>query len=74
MAERHKRNPTFKESANAEAVNGGQVAISNTEDNLQKAAYKLNRVITEHNLTTSVEKTKLMAFNGREPVGSKTVR
>jgi hypothetical protein len=27
-----------------------QVVISNTEDNLQKAAYKLNQIITEHGL------------------------
>jgi hypothetical protein len=63
MAERrHKRNSTFKESATDEAVNGGQATISSREGNLQKAAYKLNQVITEHSLTTSVEKTKLMAF------------
>jgi hypothetical protein len=50
-----------------------QVVISNTEDNLQKAAYKLNKIITEHGLTTSVVKTKLKAFKGREPVRSKIV-
>jgi len=33
-----------------------QVVISNTEDNLQKAAYKLNQIITEHCLTLSVQK------------------
>ena len=27
-----------------------------TEDNLQKAAYKLNQVVTEHGLTISAEK------------------
>jgi len=48
-----------------------QVVISNTEDNLQKAAYKLNKIITEHGLTTSVVKTKLKAFKGREPLRSK---
>jgi len=64
MAERrHRRNSTFKESATVEAVNGGKVTISSTEDKLRKAAYELNRVITEHSLTTSVEKTQLMAFN-----------
>ena len=50
-----------------------QVIISNTEDNLQKAAYKLNQIITEHDLTISVQKTKLMAFKGRDPVRSKIV-
>jgi hypothetical protein len=55
-----------------------QVIISNTEDNLQKAAHKLNKIITEHGLTTFVKKTttfvtktKLKAFKGREPVRSK---
>ena len=28
-----------------------QVIISNTEDNVYKAAYKLNLIITEHGLT-----------------------
>jgi hypothetical protein len=70
---RHKRNSTFKKSATVEAVNGGQVTISSTEDKLQKAVYKLNQVITEHSLITSVEKTKLMPFKGQEPVGSTVV-
>jgi hypothetical protein len=35
-----------------------------TEDNLQKTVHKLNRIITEHGLTISVQKTKLMAFKG----------
>jgi len=34
-----------------------EVIISNTEDNLQKAVYKLNQIITEHGLTVSVQKT-----------------
>jgi len=41
-----------------------KVTISSTEGKLQKAAYKLNQIITEHSLTISVEKTKLMAFKG----------
>jgi len=43
------------------------------EDILQKAAYKLSQTITEHDLTSSVEKTKLTAFKRRKPVRSKTV-
>jgi len=39
-----------------------QIIIANTENNLQKAAYKLNRAITEYSLTISVQKTKSMAF------------
>jgi hypothetical protein len=38
--------------------------IADTEDNLQKAAHKLNEVIIEYGLTMSVQKTKSMAFKG----------
>ena len=31
--------------------------VSKTDDNLQKAAYKLNQIITERGLTISVVKT-----------------
>ena len=44
-----------------------------TEDNLQKAAHKLNQIITDHDLTISVQKTKSMAFKGRDPVRTKIV-
>ena len=33
-----------------------QVIIPNRENNLQKAAYKLNKTITEHSLNISVQK------------------
>ena len=45
--------------------------VSKTEDNLQDVAHKLNHIITVHVLTISVQKTELMAFKGREQVGSK---
>jgi hypothetical protein len=32
-----------------------QVIIADTEDNLQKAAHKLNQIITEYGLTISVQ-------------------
>jgi hypothetical protein len=48
-----------------------QDIIPNTEDNLQKAAHKLNQIITEHGLNISVQKTKSMAFKGQELVRSK---
>jgi len=35
-----------------------QVIIADTEDNLQKAAHKLNQITTEYGLTVSVQKTK----------------
>jgi hypothetical protein len=40
---------------------------------LQKAPYKLSKTITEHDLNSSVEKTKLMEFKRRKPDRSKTV-
>ena len=39
-----------------------QVIIADTEDNLHKAAHKLNQIIIEYGLTISVQKTKSMAF------------
>jgi hypothetical protein len=50
-----------------------QVIIADTEDNLQKAAHKLHRLITEYGLTISVQKTKSMAFKGQDPVRTKVV-
>jgi len=35
---------------------------------MSQAAYKLNQIITEYVLTISVQKTKSMAFKGRDPV------
>ena len=49
------------------------VIIADTEDNLQKAVHKLNQIITEYGLTISVQKTKSMAFKGRDPVRTKIV-
>jgi hypothetical protein len=50
-----------------------QVIIADSEDNLQKAAHKLHRLITEYGLKISVQKTKSMAFEGRDPVRTKIV-
>ena len=50
-----------------------QVIITATEDSLQKAAHKLNQIITEYGLTISVQKSKSMAFKGRDPVRTKIV-
>ena len=47
--------------------------IANREDNLQRAAHKLNQIITWYGLTISVQKTKSMAFRGRDPVRIKIV-
>ena len=35
-----------------------QVIIADTEDNLHKAAHKLNQIITEYGLTISLQKTR----------------
>jgi len=45
-----------------------QVIVADTEHNLQKAAHKLNQIITEYGLTISVQKTKSTAFKGRDSV------
>jgi len=50
-----------------------QVIIADREDNLQRAAHKLNQIITEYVLTISVQKTKSMAFRGLDPVRTKIV-
>ena len=48
-----------------------QVTIADTEDNQQKAAQKLNQIITEYGLTITAKKTKLIAFKGRDPARTK---
>jgi len=50
-----------------------QGITADTEGNLQKAAHKLNQTITEYSLTISAQKTKSLAFKGRDPVGTKIV-
>jgi hypothetical protein len=48
-----------------------QVVISNTEENLQRAAYKWKQIITTHGLITYAQKRKLAAVRGWNPVRSK---
>ena len=50
-----------------------QVIIADTEDNLQKAAHKLNHIITEYGLAISVQETKLIVFERQDPVRTKIV-
>jgi len=50
-----------------------QVIMADIEDNPQKAARKLNQVIAEYGLIISVQKTKWMAFKGRDPMRTKIV-
>jgi protein tyrosine phosphatase (PTP) superfamily phosphohydrolase (DUF442 family) len=56
---RHNRNQTFKKPVFVNAVICGR---PDTEDTLQKAAHKLNQLMTECGLNISVQKTKLMAL------------
>ena len=66
MEERiYKRNSTFKNQQLLTLLFADeQITISNTEENVLKAAYKLSQITTEHGLTVSVQKTKLMVFKG----------
>jgi len=50
-----------------------QVITADTEDSLQKAAHKLNQIITEYGLTISAQNTKSVPFKGRDPVRTKIV-
>jgi hypothetical protein len=47
--------------------------MSGSEDNLQTAIYKLNKIITEYCLTISTDESKVKAFKGRDPTRSKIV-
>jgi hypothetical protein len=50
-----------------------QFIIGDRVDNSQKAAHKLNHLITEYGLTISVQKRKSLAFKGRDPIRTKIV-
>ena len=43
-----------------------QVIIQDTEDKLQKSVYILNQLSKEYNLKISTDKTKVMAFKGKQ--------
>jgi hypothetical protein len=40
--------------------------MSDSQNNLQTNNYKPNKIITEYSLTISTDKSKVMAFKGRE--------
>ena len=67
---KHKRNQTFKKKQQLWKLLFAydQVIIADTEDSLQRAAHKLIQITTEYGLTLSVQKTKWMAFKGRDLV------
>jgi len=71
---RHNWNQTFKNQQLSRLLFADdQFTIADTEDNLQKAVHKLNQIITEYGLIVSVQKTKSMAFKGRDAVRTKIV-
>jgi hypothetical protein len=50
-----------------------QVTITNSEDNIQRELHALHQTLQIFGMKISHQKTKIMAFIGREPVRSKTV-
>jgi hypothetical protein len=48
-----------------------QVFIATSEDELQQAIYNLQKTISDFDMSISTEKTKIMAFLGKDPVRSK---
>jgi hypothetical protein len=45
-----------------------QAIIVGNEENLQKAVYRLIKIIKEYNLTISTKKTKEITFKGERPL------
>ena len=50
-----------------------QVLIASSENELQLATYKLNQIIEKYNMKISINKTKVLAFKGKENVRSKII-
>lgn len=50
-----------------------QVILQENEDNLQISIYQLEQILKEYNLIVSVNKTKVMAFKGKESIRTKIV-
>jgi hypothetical protein len=48
--------------------------MSDSEENLQPAIYKLNKIITEYGLTISTDKSKVMSLKGRDPTRSEIIK
>jgi hypothetical protein len=48
-----------------------QVLIVSSEDELQWAIYSLEKTVSDFDMSVSIEKTKIMAFSGKDPVRSK---
>jgi hypothetical protein len=50
-----------------------QVILANSEDNLQRAIHRLNVMSKDYNMRISVDKTKLLALRGKDPIRIKIV-
>jgi hypothetical protein len=50
-----------------------QMIVAGKEENLQKAGYRLIKIIKEYNLTITTNKTAVMSFKGKHPARSKIV-
>ena len=50
-----------------------QAVLAETEDDLQRSMYNLTKTSEKYDMRISSEKTKTMAFKGKEPVRSKIV-
>jgi hypothetical protein len=48
-----------------------QVLIASSEDELQRAIYNLQKMVSDFDISISIEKTKIMAFSGKDPVRNK---
>jgi hypothetical protein len=48
-----------------------QVLSAPSEDELQQAIYNLQKTVSDFDMSISIEKTKIMAFSGKDPVRSK---
>jgi hypothetical protein len=48
-----------------------QVLIAKSESDLQHSVHNLNKIAAKYFLEINIEKNKVMAFKGREPVRSK---
>jgi hypothetical protein len=48
-----------------------QVLIASSESKLQRAIYKLQKMVSDFDMSISIEITKIMAFVGKDPVRSK---
>jgi hypothetical protein len=45
-----------------------QVILANSEGNLQRAIHRLNVICKDYNMRISIDKTKVLALRGKDPV------